>query len=55
MLINVDHQLVHNIDDLVLQLLAYLRPGDNVLILSNGGFEGFCSRLITALQAKSSQ
>ncbi len=54
-LAGLDCMIQNNIDDLVLQLLAYLRPGDNVLILSNGGFEGFCSRLITALQAKSSQ
>ena len=54
-LTGLDCMIQNNINDLVLQLLAYLEPGDNVLILSNGGFEGLCLKLITALQAQTNQ
>jgi UDP-N-acetylmuramate: L-alanyl-gamma-D-glutamyl-meso-diaminopimelate ligase len=39
-----------NIDDLIVQVLAYLNTDDVVLILSNGGFGGLCSKLINKLQ-----
>ncbi len=54
-LAGLDCMIQNNINDLVLALVAYLKAGDNVLILTNGGFEGLCSKLITALQAKSNQ
>ena len=39
-----------NIDDLIAQVIAYLNEDDVVLILSNGGFGGLCSKLINKLQ-----
>jgi UDP-N-acetylmuramate: L-alanyl-gamma-D-glutamyl-meso-diaminopimelate ligase len=39
------------IDALLARLLADLKPGDQVLIMSNGGFGGLHKRLLEALQA----
>lgn len=39
-----------DIDHLVGAVMTDLRAGDNVIILSNGGFGGFCEKLITSLQ-----
>jgi len=36
-------------DDLLAGLLEATRAGDQVLIMSNGGFDGLHSRLISAL------
>lgn len=36
----------------VAQIAAYARPGDHVLIMSNGGFGGIHERLLTALAAR---
>ena len=44
--------ILGDIDQLVDSLLAALRPGDNVVILSNGGFGGLCQKLIDALQLR---
>jgi len=41
-----------NIDNLVDSLLHELMPKDNVLILSNGGFGGFCDKLIEGLSQR---
>jgi UDP-N-acetylmuramate: L-alanyl-gamma-D-glutamyl-meso-diaminopimelate ligase len=40
------------IDGLLARLLAQLRAGDHVLIMSNGGFGGLHKRLLEALQAR---
>jgi UDP-N-acetylmuramate: L-alanyl-gamma-D-glutamyl-meso-diaminopimelate ligase len=38
-----------NLDNLVSQMVADARPGDHVLMMSNGGFGGIHSRLLDAL------
>ena len=38
------------VPDLVNQLVAYLKPGDVVIIMSNGGFDGIYHKLLTGLQ-----
>jgi UDP-N-acetylmuramate: L-alanyl-gamma-D-glutamyl-meso-diaminopimelate ligase len=40
------------VDTLVLELAPRLRPGDHVLIMSNGGFGGIHEKLLTALTAR---
>jgi len=40
------------IDALLARLVAELRPGDQVLIMSNGGFGGLHQRLLAALRAR---
>ena len=47
---NVECIIQENIDDLITHVIAYLREDDVVLILSNGGFEGLCFKLIETLQ-----
>jgi UDP-N-acetylmuramate: L-alanyl-gamma-D-glutamyl-meso-diaminopimelate ligase len=44
--------LVPTIDELVQDLRAEARPGDHVLIMSNGGFGGLHDKLLTALRAR---
>jgi UDP-N-acetylmuramate: L-alanyl-gamma-D-glutamyl-meso-diaminopimelate ligase len=41
-----------NIDALVAQVLAQVRPGDHILCMSNGGFGGIHLKLMDALQKK---
>ena len=41
----------HEIDTLVESLAATLRPGDNVLVMSNGGFGGVHAKLLQRLEA----
>ncbi len=41
-----------DIDRLVEYLVGVLEPKDNVLILSNGGFGGFCNKLIDGLSQR---
>ncbi|WP_028988976.1 UDP-N-acetylmuramate:L-alanyl-gamma-D-glutamyl-meso-diaminopimelate ligase [Thermithiobacillus tepidarius DSM 3134] len=41
-----------DLDGLQAALLAELRPGDHVLIMSNGGFGGLHERLLAALRAR---
>ncbi len=48
---NISAQVFLEIEDLVLNLKNNLRPGDHVLIMSNGGFENIHERLLTALKA----
>ena len=38
--------------DIIAALERQLEPGDHVLIMSNGGFEGIHGRLISALEAR---
>ena len=43
---------VHDsVDDIVATLCREVRPGDHVLIMSNGGFGGIHGKLATALEA----
>ncbi len=39
----------HGVDGLVEALARDLRPGDHVLVMSNGGFEGIHARLLDRL------
>ena len=39
-----------SIDELLQQVLAAVRPGDQVVCMSNGGFGGFHARLLSALR-----
>jgi UDP-N-acetylmuramate: L-alanyl-gamma-D-glutamyl-meso-diaminopimelate ligase len=41
---------VDTVDGIVRAIVAEREPGDVVLIMSNGGFEGIHRRLVTALQ-----
>lgn len=41
------------VDDMVRQLTAEARPGDHLLIMSNGGFGGIHQKLLDALAARS--
>ncbi|MGQ4277060.1 UDP-N-acetylmuramate:L-alanyl-gamma-D-glutamyl-meso-diaminopimelate ligase [Pseudidiomarina sp. E22-M8] len=42
-------KVTHTVDELVTQLLRTLEPGDQVLIMSNGGFGGLHQRLLQEL------
>jgi UDP-N-acetylmuramate: L-alanyl-gamma-D-glutamyl-meso-diaminopimelate ligase len=44
--------LAVTIDELVQELAAAARPGDHVLIMSNGGFGGLHDKLLAALRAR---
>ncbi len=46
-------RFIASVADIVADLAARLRPGDHVLVLSNGGFGGLHDRLLTALRADS--
>lgn len=41
--------VAHSVDELVAQLVRTLEPGDQVLIMSNGGFGGLHQRLLQQL------
>ena len=41
-----------SVEDLVRELAPQLRPGDHVLVMSNGGFGGLHEKLLAALQAR---
>jgi UDP-N-acetylmuramate: L-alanyl-gamma-D-glutamyl-meso-diaminopimelate ligase len=43
----------HDIDALVKAVVASARPGDQVLVMSNGGFGGVHQKLLDALSARS--
>ncbi len=47
-------QVVTDIDDLVGTLAAAARPGDSIVIMSNGGFGGIHQKLLAALRVKES-
>lgn len=49
---NVSCRIDGDIDRLVGAVMTTARDGDNVIILSNGGFGGFCEKLIASLQAR---
>ncbi|GHA65135.1 UDP-N-acetylmuramate:L-alanyl-gamma-D-glutamyl-meso-diaminopimelate ligase [Photobacterium aphoticum] len=42
-----------DLDALVAKIVAAAQPGDNILVMSNGGFGGIHGKLLTALEAKS--
>jgi UDP-N-acetylmuramate: L-alanyl-gamma-D-glutamyl-meso-diaminopimelate ligase len=44
-------QLASSVDELVKGLAAQARPGDQILVMSNGGFGGLHDKLLAALQA----
>jgi UDP-N-acetylmuramate: L-alanyl-gamma-D-glutamyl-meso-diaminopimelate ligase len=44
-----------SVDELVAQLGAAARPGDQILVMSNGGFGGLHDKLLTALRARSAR
>ncbi|MDO9174565.1 MAG: UDP-N-acetylmuramate:L-alanyl-gamma-D-glutamyl-meso-diaminopimelate ligase [Actinomycetota bacterium] len=50
----VPAQVVTDIDDLVSTLAAAAKPGDSVVIMSNGGFGGIHQKLLGALRIKES-
>ena len=39
-----------NVDAVVQQVMARVRPGDHILCMSNGGFGGIHQKLVDALQ-----
>jgi UDP-N-acetylmuramate: L-alanyl-gamma-D-glutamyl-meso-diaminopimelate ligase len=41
-----------SVDKLVAQVVAAARPGDHVLVMSNGAFSGIHAKLLAALGAK---
>ena len=45
-------RLVQHVDDIVTMLAGELRPGDHVVVLSNGGFGGIHEKLLAALQSR---
>jgi UDP-N-acetylmuramate: L-alanyl-gamma-D-glutamyl-meso-diaminopimelate ligase len=44
-------QVGANIDEVIAQVMAQVRPGDQLLCMSNGGFGGIHDKLLQALQA----
>lgn len=44
--------LCHSTQRIIDELLAEAQPGDHIIIMSNGGFEGLHQRLLSALQEK---
>ncbi|WP_100753388.1 UDP-N-acetylmuramate:L-alanyl-gamma-D-glutamyl-meso-diaminopimelate ligase [Vibrio salilacus] len=42
-------QVAHDIEQLVADIVASAQPGDKVLVMSNGGFEGIHSKLLAKL------
>jgi UDP-N-acetylmuramate: L-alanyl-gamma-D-glutamyl-meso-diaminopimelate ligase len=46
-----DARFVASVDEIVAQLGRDLRPGDRVVILSNGGFGGIHEKLLAAVAA----
>jgi UDP-N-acetylmuramate: L-alanyl-gamma-D-glutamyl-meso-diaminopimelate ligase len=49
----VPASLYADIDDLVATVVAQARPGDQVVIMSNGGFGGIHQKILRALEAAS--
>jgi UDP-N-acetylmuramate: L-alanyl-gamma-D-glutamyl-meso-diaminopimelate ligase len=48
----VDARYIPRVDDIVEAVARGARPGDLVVIMSNGGFEGIHQKLLAALQAR---
>ena len=49
--LGVDAAFVPGVDEIVARLAGTLRPGDRVVVLSNGGFGGIHERLLEALES----
>jgi UDP-N-acetylmuramate: L-alanyl-gamma-D-glutamyl-meso-diaminopimelate ligase len=47
-------ELCHGVEEMVAHSLGWVRPGDQVLIMSNGAFGGVHDKLITALRGRKS-
>lgn len=45
-------RVYHELDALVREATAFARPGDRLLVMSNGGFGGIHGKLLSALRAK---
>ncbi|MDT8428368.1 MAG: UDP-N-acetylmuramate:L-alanyl-gamma-D-glutamyl-meso-diaminopimelate ligase [Pseudomonadales bacterium] len=45
-------QLFHEVEQIVVYLSEYCRPGDHIVIMSNGGFGGIHQRLLAALASR---
>ena len=43
--------IASDIDQLVAMVVAESRPGDNLVVMSNGGFGGIHGKLLAALEA----
>jgi UDP-N-acetylmuramate: L-alanyl-gamma-D-glutamyl-meso-diaminopimelate ligase len=48
-------QVLHDIDEIVAKVSGEAKPGDTVLIMSNGGFGGLHQKLLQALKARSGE
>ena len=48
-------QAFDKIDSIITQLLTQIKPGEHILIMSNGGFENIHQRLLDALRQRSQQ
>ncbi|MBO2636009.1 UDP-N-acetylmuramate:L-alanyl-gamma-D-glutamyl-meso-diaminopimelate ligase [Shewanella algae] len=48
-------QVLHDIDEIVARVSGEAKPGDTVLIMSNGGFGGLHQKLLQALKARSGE
>ena len=44
-------RLFSSTDAIINELLAMMKPNDQIIIMSNGGFEGLHQRLLTAMDA----
>lgn len=47
----VNATVLHDIDTLLAAVIETVRPGDTIVVMSNGGFEGFAGRLAAACDA----
>jgi UDP-N-acetylmuramate: L-alanyl-gamma-D-glutamyl-meso-diaminopimelate ligase len=45
----IDARLLKGVDEIVRDVKSRARPGDVVLVMSNGGFEGIYQKLLTTL------
>jgi UDP-N-acetylmuramate: L-alanyl-gamma-D-glutamyl-meso-diaminopimelate ligase len=50
---SVDVVVADTVSDLVEAVSGRARPGDRILVMSNGGFEGVHQRLLDALDSRS--
>ena len=48
----LDLRICDAVDDIVSECAAEARPGDHVLVMSNGGFEGLHDKLLTRLRSR---
>ena len=52
--IKPDSKIFSSVDDIILDLLNEIKSGDNVLILSNGSFDGLSTKLVLQLSSRES-